>query len=260
MDETPLDRAHAAMEAAPDHDRLRLRFYDRLADAELYLLLSDDQTGDTIAPKAFSLDLGSTVLAFDREDRLATFAEGAVPYAELTGRTLAPMLAEARLGLGLNLGVAPSAFLMPPDAIRWFADTLSMRPRVVSERPISLAPPSGFSEVVLSALEAKMPAMAGLAERAMLVAATYADGRSAPVLTFVGARKGAEAALVAAAGEAMAFSGDDEGALDVLFLGANEVTRTRFDAVALHLDLPDAHTTQELSGPGLDPNRPPRLR
>ena len=248
------------MEATPDHDRPRLRFYERLADAELYLLLSDDQSEEMIAPRTFPLDRGSAVLAFDRADRLATFAEGAAPYAELTGRTLAPMLADAGLGLGLNLGVAPSTFLMPPEAIRWFADTLSMRPRVLSERPVSLGPPNGVSEAVLSALEAKLPAMADLVGQAMLVSATFADGRSAPILAFVGARKGAEAALVAAVGEVIAFSGDDEGALDVLFLSANDVTRPRFDAVALLLDLPDSHTAQGMSAPGLDPISPPRLR
>jgi len=39
MDETPLDTAHAAMMAAPENDAARLRFYERMADAELYLLL-----------------------------------------------------------------------------------------------------------------------------------------------------------------------------------------------------------------------------
>ena len=39
MTETPLDLAFAAMQAAPDEDAPRLRFYERLADAELFLLL-----------------------------------------------------------------------------------------------------------------------------------------------------------------------------------------------------------------------------
>ena len=38
-EETPLDAAHAAMEAAPEDDAARLRFYERLADSELFLLL-----------------------------------------------------------------------------------------------------------------------------------------------------------------------------------------------------------------------------
>ena len=38
--ETPLDRAHAKMQSASDQDAARLGFYERLADAELFLLLT----------------------------------------------------------------------------------------------------------------------------------------------------------------------------------------------------------------------------
>ena len=36
---TPLDRSPCRDEAAPDDDAARLRFYERLADVELFLLL-----------------------------------------------------------------------------------------------------------------------------------------------------------------------------------------------------------------------------
>ena len=38
-DLTPLDIAHGAMEAAPNDDAIRLAFYERLGDGELFLLL-----------------------------------------------------------------------------------------------------------------------------------------------------------------------------------------------------------------------------
>ena len=42
--DTPLDLAHAATEAAPQDDAARLRFYERLADGELFLLLEAEPT------------------------------------------------------------------------------------------------------------------------------------------------------------------------------------------------------------------------
>ena len=45
---TPLDTVHAAMEAAPQDDAARLRFYERLADSELFLLLTEEAQGDNI--------------------------------------------------------------------------------------------------------------------------------------------------------------------------------------------------------------------
>ena len=42
---TALDLAHAAMDAAPEDNAARLRFYHRLADSELFLLLSAEPDG-----------------------------------------------------------------------------------------------------------------------------------------------------------------------------------------------------------------------
>ena len=50
MTETPLDRAHDAMQAEPGDDAARLRFYERLADAELFLLLDAEAEGDRSNP------------------------------------------------------------------------------------------------------------------------------------------------------------------------------------------------------------------
>ena len=87
--QTALDTAHGAMEAAPADDVLRLQFYQRLADAELFVLLDREAAANTFAPQVFALEGGDTVLAFDSEDRLAGFVGGPAPYAALPGRVIA---------------------------------------------------------------------------------------------------------------------------------------------------------------------------
>ncbi|MEN8838080.1 MAG: SseB family protein, partial [Celeribacter marinus] len=83
---TAIDHAHAAMIAAPDDDAIRLRFYERVADAELFLLLEDaPQEDQPVTPRIFPVEDDQFVLVFDREERLAAFA-GAVPYVALSGR------------------------------------------------------------------------------------------------------------------------------------------------------------------------------
>ena len=62
MEQTPLDTAHAAMIAAPDDDTARLRFYERMADVELYLLLEAEPVGDQISPKVLETE-GAQYLA-----------------------------------------------------------------------------------------------------------------------------------------------------------------------------------------------------
>ena len=99
---TPLDQAHAAMEAAPEDDAARLRFFERLADSELFILLDKEPEGDRISPEIFDTGEGRFVLVFDREERLAQFANRIVPYAALSGRVIASMLAGQGVGLGVG--------------------------------------------------------------------------------------------------------------------------------------------------------------
>ena len=260
--ETDLDRLHRAMAAAPESDIARLAFYDRLADAELCLLLAREPAGDVIEPALFDLEEGRVALAFDREDRLAAFAEGPAPYAALPGRVVARMLAGEGLGLGLNLGVAPSAFLMPAEAMRWLAETLGHAPEPASSRPAAFGPPAGVPEALLAALDAKLARLSGFARRAHLVAVTYDGGGQGHLLVFEEARAGAEAALAKAVSEALVFSGVEAGALDVAFLGPGDPALARLARHALTFDLPEPEAVQVVSpaAPGMDPARPPKLR
>jgi len=70
---TEIDIAHARMEEDPENDQARLQFYERLADSELFLLLAEEATGETLKPEVFPVEDQSFVLVFDRPDRLAEF-------------------------------------------------------------------------------------------------------------------------------------------------------------------------------------------
>lgn len=260
MTETALDRAHAAMEATPEDDAARLRFFDGLAGAELFLLLEAEAEGDAVTPRTFPLEGADYVLAFDTEERLSAFAGAIAPYAAISGRTLAPMLAGEGLGLALNPEVAPSATFLQPDTLAWLAATLAGRPAEVEARPVSVAPPGGLPDALLAALDAKLATAGGLARHAWLVAVTYADGRTGHLLGFVDAVAGAEPGLAAAAGEALTFSGVEAGELDVSFFRASDPVMARIAKVGLRFDLPEPQSVAAPEAPGMNPDRPPRLR
>jgi hypothetical protein len=260
MTETPLDRAHAAMEAAPADEALRLRFFDALAGAELFLLLETEADGDAITPRTFPVEGEPYVLAFDTEERLAAFAGEIAPYAALSGRALAPVLAVEGLGLALNPEVAPSATFLPPEAVRWLAGTLAERPREVEARPVSVAPPAHVPESLLTAMDAKLATATGLARHAWLVAVSYGDGRDGHLLAVVDAVPGAEAGLARAMGEALTFSGVEAGEIDVAFFRASDPVMARIAKVGLRFDIPIPDQSAAPGAPGMDPARPPRLR
>jgi hypothetical protein len=256
---TLLDAAHAAVSADPDNETLRLRFFERLADGEMVLLLEREAAGGQVEPKVFDLEEGPVVLVFDREERLAAFTGGIAPYAALPGRVIAGLLKGQGIGLGVNLGVAPSSMLLPAEAMDWLAQTLEEAPQELEALPEEFVTPK-VPEAVVSALDAKLAKAGGLALAAVLAGVVYRGGRRGHLLAFLDAVEGAEAALARAMGEALVFSGVEAGELDVAFLRSGEAGATAMLRVGLRFDLPAPEAPAAPSAPGLDPARPPKLR
>ncbi len=257
---TPLDQAFAAMDAAPEDDALRLRYYERLADCELFLLLEREPDGDNIDPQIFELEEGQFVLGFDRAERLSAFMGREAPYAALSGRSLVRLLAAQGLGLGVNLEVADSAYLLPSEVLSWLVDVLERRPEAKEMRVREVAAPGAMPELLLSALDAKLALMGAAARIAYLAKATYEDGTLGHMLAFVEPAPGAESALSQAASEALTFSGLEAGQLDVTFLNASDPVAAQLARVALRFDLPEPPKPQIPGAPGMNPEKPPKLR
>lgn len=257
---TLLDAAHAAVSADPDNDALRLRFYERLADGEMVLLLEREAVGEMLEPRVFDLEGGPVVLVFDREERLAEFSGGIAPYAALPGRVIAGMLKGQGIGLGVNLGVAPSSMLLPAEAMDWLALALEAGPEEAEARPERFFAPKGLPEGLVTGLDAKLAKAGGLAAAAVLAGVEYQGGRRGHMLAFLGAVPGAEAALARAVSEALVFSGLEAGELDVAFLAEADAAAGAMLRVGLRFDLPLPDLPEMPAAPGLDPSRPPKLR
>lgn len=258
--ETSLDRASAEMTAAPQDDAARLRFYGRLAESELFVLLEAEPSGDALSPQVLAVEDGRFVLAFDTEERLAQTGGRGAPYAALSGRALAAMLAGQGLGLGLNLSGSGAAALLPAEAMNWLAEIVARRPETTAERPVAVRAPDRLPETFLAALDGKLAAAAGLARAALLASVSYSGGRDGHLLAFLDTAAGAEAALTETAGEALVFSGLEAGTVDVAFLESGDPVARRLGRVALRFDLPAPEAPPAPIAPGSDRDKPPRLR
>lgn len=259
---TALDSAHAAMIAAPDDDGARLRFYERLADCELFMMLTKEAEGGNISPEMFDLADGTFVLLFDREERLVQFADRPVPYVALSGRVVAQMLAGQGIGLGVNLEVASSSIMIPAEAVSWLHQTLEHTPDQVEAAIVEVLPPTGLPEVLLTALDSKLATAAGLAASAYLVGVRYVEGGQGHLLGFVDATDAAQSALAKAAGEALTFSGIEAGAMDVGFFVSTDQMTAKLAKVGLRFDLPQPEEPKVYQPviPGSDPDKPPVLK
>lgn len=259
--QTAIDAAHAAMARDETDEAARLRFYERLADGELFLLLTQEPAGDDVTPQLLVHEGDSYVVAFDREERLARFAEGPAPYVALSGRALAGMLSEQSIGLALNAGIAPSSIFLPPAAMRWLAETLRNAPGILAAHIREVQAPRGLPEALLGALDVKLAAASGLARAACLAGVTYEGGGRGHLIGFFDAPEAAQGALTQAVAEALTFSGLEAGVLDVGFFAATEPMAERLARVGLRFELPDpVQPAAPRAAPGSDPAKPPILR
>ncbi len=257
---TALDKAHDEMQAEGADDAARLRFYERLADAELFVLLEKEASDEAISPELFEVEDGRFVLAFDLEDRLSAFTGRVAPFAAMSGRILAKMLDDQGVGLGLNLGVAPSSILIPATAVGWLNRTLDQAPDQINACITGVSVPAGLPDTLIGALEAKLANAGGLAEAAYLVSVRYETGGQGHLLGFVGAVPRAQDALAKAAGEALTFAG--AGGIDVGFFATDDPSAKDLAANGIAVDLPKPvpPQTQARAAPGSDPDKPPILK
>ena len=189
------------------------------------------------------------------------FVDHTTVSAQVT-RELAGIAAGQGIGLGINLGVAPSGMVLPAEAVDWLAGMLEDGPEEVEAVPEAFHAPKGVPDVLLAALDAKLARAGGLASGALLAGVTYRGGRRGHMLAFLDAVEGAQGALARAAREALAFSGLEAGEMDVAFLRTGEGAAAAMARVALRFDLPEPVRAEPAApiAPGSDPAKPPKLR
>ena len=255
---TELDAAHAAMEAGGEAEGLA--FWHAFADAELFLVLEREAQGEVIEPRVFDLTMGRMLLAFDTEERLATISDDPVAYAALPGRVVAAQMLGQELALGLNLGAgAGCETVLAAGSLEWLTRMLTQEAPQQHQAQIARLAAPLLPEGVRAALVALLPAQG----RGALAQVEYTDGGWGHVLALSGLAEGDAARMARAVTEALAFSGLDAAALDLVFTEAGSALFQRIAAAGLTVQpLPRAAAPQPAApqGPGTDPAKPPRLR
>lgn len=260
--QTPLDLAHDAMENAPDDGQAALKYYERLADAELFLLLAQDAGEDTARPQIFETSDGKFALVFDREDRLAEFVDTPAPFVAMSGRRIAKILAGEGIGLGLNLGVAPSSMLLEPHAIDWLHSALGATSVETTARPVEFHPPKGLPENLITAFDTKLANMSGVVAAAYLVGVTYEGGQRGHMMALIDVSVAAQPGVAEAFAETLQFSGIEAGQLDVTFLPLDSPHIESVVKTGLGFEIPELILPKPFApvAPGMDPDSPPKLR
>ena len=254
---TPLDKSASDLE----NDAGRLRYFDQLVATEMFLLLEAEPTDEgTIKPLLFPIGADTFALGFDSEERLASFAEREAPYAALSGRALIDLLSGAELGLGVNLQTAPSEHLLSAGEVKWVAGLAERQAAHITKKISEISAPAHIPETVLTTLDGRLARMAGLARSAYLVSASYDDGSKGAVLALTGTAENAQNAITQSLQDAITFSGETAGWLDILFIEDSATMAAKIAKYGLRFDIPEPEIAPAPTAPGSDPTKPPKLR
>ncbi len=268
--ETPLDNAWSTATAPTAGDAEMARFYDIFATTELFLMIDSDtldaaSAGGAPKPLIFPVEGVDTALVFDTETRLASFMEDGGAHLTLSGRALISMFRGTGAQLGLNLGDAPSATILPAPAIDWAAEALSQPIETTEIGDAVLTVPRAVMPDLLQALDAKLAGMGAVVAEAWLcgLGAGAGRGKPQPMVLCLGLREvQAEQQVVSALAETARFTGGDAPAFDIAVLPLEDAKMAAARKVGLGFEPTDpaTQTRSEPAAPGMDPSKPPKLR
>ncbi|MGB0411755.1 MAG: hypothetical protein ACPGFA_09225 [Pikeienuella sp.] len=225
--ETPLDRAWSLATDETAGEGGMARFYDVFAATELFLLIDPASLdggaatgGRAPQPILFPVDEIDTALVFDTEARLADFMEDGAAHLTLSGRAVIEMFAGKNVQLGVNLGDAPSATILPTEAIEWASSALRQPIEAELDKSVTLTLPRGVLPTLLTALDAKLAGMGAVVAEAWLCGTGGGRRSEGLILCLVMRVAGAEHAAVAALAETARFAGGDKAAFDIAVLAS----------------------------------------
>ena len=243
-DETPLDHAWTAAADEAAGEGGMARYYDVFAATELFLLIDPAtlEGGGAPQPTLFPVDGADTALVFDTEARLADFVEDGAAHLTLSGRAVIGMFAGSGVQLGVNLGDAPSATILPAPAIDWAAEALRQPIEAALDQSVTLTLPRGVLPTLLTALDAKLAGMGAVVAEAWLCGTGGGRRSEGLILCLVMRTPGAEQAAVAALRKPRAL---------------RAVTRRRSISLCWRKMI-RASTRRARSGSALSPQPPPR--
>lgn len=262
MTETPLDHAWAAAMAASDKasdetggDGAMARYYEVFAAAELFLAIDPETlASDAPQPLLFPAEGAQTALVFENEERLAGFMGEGAAHLALSGRAAMAMFAGSGVQLGVNLGDAPSATILPPAAVDWAAAAFRQPIEAETGAALTLGRPRGAAPDLLARIDARLAALGDVVAEGWLCA----EGGGALILCLALREEAAERAVVSALAETARFAGGEKAAFAIAVLDADD---PRLAAARRHgLGFEPAAPSPVRPAPGSDPASPPKLR
>ena len=203
------------------------------------MLLEQEPSNEILEPKFIQLEGKNFALAFDSEENLSEFYGEAAEFAQITGRVLAKMLLDEKIGLGINLGVSEGELLLPYSVIEWFVSVLDETPNLVQTTPKKFLRAIAFPEVLFKALQEKLMPAVGLFDEIWICAVEYNKDETSHLICLMGVQNSAQQAIVKSINEVLSFTDIDLGNIDVAHFSYDDEAFTKIRDIGIKLEFPE---------------------
>ncbi len=234
-----LNKAFREMSQDPENNDARLNYYGVLADTDLFLLLEQETSSEILEPKIIQLKENNFALAFDSEENLSEFYGEAAAFAQITGRVLAKMLLEEKIGLGINLGVSEGELLLPYSVIEWFVSVLDETPNLVQTTPKKFLPVKAFPGIIFKALQQKLKPAVGLFDEIWICAVEYNEDETSHLICLMGVQNSVQQAIVKSINEVLSFTDIDLGNIDVAHFSYGDEACIKIREIGIKFEFPE---------------------
>ena len=257
-----LNKAFEEMSQNPENNDTRLNYYGVLADTDLFLLLEQEPSNEILEPKFIQLEGKNFALAFDSEESLSEFYGETAAFAQITGRVLAKMLLEEKIGLGINLGVSEGELLLPWEIIEWFVNVLDETPNLLQTTPKKFLPVKAFPEIMFKALQEKLKPAVGLFDEIWICAVEYNEDETSHLICLMGVQNSAQQAIVKSINEVLSFTDINLGNIDVAHFNYNDEASSKIRTIGVKLEFPQVNELKSAAGNVKNKAtlQPPKLR
>lgn len=254
---TRLDVVYQRMQSSPESETAGLRFYEAFCDANLCVLINADTS-----MQVFETSQGKIVLAFDTDERVAEFISEATEFIKIAGRDLVMQLLASETGIGLNLNVAPTSQILSPDILTWLSEFLAESSSFSIDQVVAISPPDQWLDDHKTAISTQLEKYAGMIASAYFCSVTYSDNTVADAVFIVDCDPTTEAVLFTALVESQKFLDKNTAEIAIKFISPDnqefpEICRVGEEIVISKLTV--IHTSAP-TAPGMDPDKPPKLR
>ncbi len=233
-------------------------YFQVFLETLLRVLLEESDAKDPDM-EVFAISDGKFVLAFDTDENFSAFVDRPRLCSRITGRDLLKALAGKNIGVIVNANAIEGAAFLTPEQVSWALEMSdqSLEIHVSTNSSVARANPS---DEVLDIIQRNFNELGGFVDAAYLCNIQDDQGNEALTLALVNCAAEAQLTALLTASDMSRFNPKTAVAIALVEAGSEIEQKLQQIGVRIEFKVKPQPVSLTATAPGMDPDRPPKLR